>query len=343
MMSSSVLKDAHDLCEKLINDIEDNKRKLSEVTYEASKLAMLMNHTEYKSIFLYEVRGYPSTPNGLNSGVWKLARKAGRVFEERLFGLIGKIQERARIFSIVDIENELDFARKRYKALETIEIPAITSGSDFYSSAYSRYKDEMQKINTEIKNNTEKLVHRKTFVYHYLISVYNELKYSSVSHDVFDRIRSRVDDELNRIAPQAVKKFVSAYKNLHSTDIEDWSNAVHSCRRILQEVADVLYPARSTAEVEENCKPKRVKLGATNYVNRLIAFVEENSDSQRYSEIVGSHLSYLGNRIDSIFKATQKGSHKEITTRQEADRYVIYTYLLIGDIIQLKRKKKLGV
>lgn len=71
--------------------------------------------------------------------------------------------------------------------------------------------------------------------------------------------------------------------------------------------------------------------------NRLIQFVESYSCSGRFNSIVGSHLGYLGDRLDSIFKATQKGSHSLITDKDEAERYVIYTYLIVGDILHLLR------
>ena len=47
-------------------------------------------------------------------------------------------------------------------------------------------------------------------------------------------------------------------------------------------------------------------------------------------------MKYLGERLDSIFQASQKGSHDMISSQNEADRYVIYTYLVIGDILKLK-------
>ena len=46
----------------------------------------------------------------------------------------------------------------------------------------------------------------------------------------------------------------------------------------------------------------------------------------------------MGDRLDSIYEAVNKGSH-EILNKEEADRYVIYTYLLIGDIVSLLEKK----
>jgi hypothetical protein len=71
-------------------------------------------------------------------------------------------------------------------------------------------------------------------------------------------------------------------------------------------------------------------------VLRLLLESTENVTSKRFEEIVGSHMKYLGERLDSIFQAAQKGSHDIIASQDEADRYVIYTYLVVGDILQLK-------
>jgi hypothetical protein len=49
---------------------------------------------------------------------------------------------------------------------------------------------------------------------------------------------------------------------------------------------------------------------------------------------VGSHLEFIGERLDSVFQAAQKGSHG-VVDKAEADRYVVYTYLIVGDILSL--------
>jgi len=69
-------------------------------------------------------------------------------------------------------------------------------------------------------------------------------------------------------------------------------------------------------------------------INRIIAFIEDHSSSQRFNDIVGSHLQFVGDRLDAIFKATQKGSHATIINKEEADRYVVYTYLVTPEILR---------
>jgi hypothetical protein len=154
--------------------------------------------------------------------------------------------------------------------------------------------------------------------------------------DVFSRRRERVDSYISSAMPKAAQKLMAIYDNLSSENPEDWSNAVHGCRRMLRDLADIIFPAQKEDRVTViNGKQRTIKLGKENYVNRLIAFIEDNSSSERFQEIVGSHLKYIGERLDSIFKASQQGSHEEIVDKDEADRYVIYTYMIVGDILSL--------
>lgn len=75
-------------------------------------------------------------------------------------------------------------------------------------------------------------------------------------------------------------------------------------------------------------------MGTDKFINRLIYYIETKSSSERFKELIGSDLAQIGERIDSVFQASQKGAHSSIK-RDEADRYVIHTFLLLGDILSL--------
>lgn len=101
---------------------------------------------------------------------------------------------------------------------------------------------------------------------------------------------------------------------------------------MLQDLADATFPPREDKVLNNG---KKLKLGPDNYINRLIGYVEDKSDSERFQAIVGSGLNFIGDRLNAVFHAAQKGSHSTILDRLEADRYVIYTYMLVGDILSL--------
>ena len=196
---------------------------------------------------------------------------------------------------------------------------------------------ERNRLHNQILQASRRLSSRRSYIYQYALRKSYELRFSGIASDAFSRIRDSVDSQIGLYIPEAVQKFAAVYENLQSESPEDWSNAVHGCRRILQDLADAVFSPRTDDRVvEEGGRQKRIKLGPDNYINRIMCFVEDNSLSNRFTEIVGSNLTYMGDRLDSIFGAAQKGSHSTITSREEADRCVVYTYMLVADILSLK-------
>jgi len=183
------------------------------------------------------------------------------------------------------------------------------------------------------------LASRRSLIYNYVINQYYQLKFSGISDDIFTRIRERVDQRIGKLLPESVRKFSAVYENLQSDNPENWSNAVHSCRRILEDLANAVFPPSEDIIKNIDGKEITIKLGKEQYINRILTFIDQNSSSKRFKELVGSNLKFIEDLLKSIFKATQKGSHTTIMSREEADRYVVYTYLIIGDIISLKKDK----
>ncbi len=328
------IKEALDLSEKILEEIELNSNNLVNISLKASRVARLLGDFDHQKIFLYESSGYPTTPDGVEHDVWRLLEIAGRI--EKYEDKNGEKKKRAKLASIEELDTAIETAKDSLRVALDPSI-SITSANPYqHVSAPVGNSLERNNLRNIISEKTKLLANRRSFIYEYVSSIYYEMKYSAISNDIFSRIRAKVDDNIGKTVPDAVKKFTAVYENLVSENNEDWSNAVHSCRRILQDTADVLYPAREPRILNSDGRPRTINLGPDNYINRLITYVEENSDSERFQQIVGSHLKYLGERLDSIFQAAQKGSHSVISSKDEADRYVIYTYLVVGDILQLK-------
>ena len=76
------------------------------------------------------------------------------------------------------------------------------------------------------------------------------------------------------------------------------------------------------------------RLGESVYVNILTESVQNKSDSKRYTALIDTHLEFFHKRSMVVFDPTNKGTYKDISHEDE-ERFVIYTYLLIGGIISL--------
>lgn len=307
---------------------------LANIALKASRLARLLNDFSHQKVMEYEARGYPSTPDGVVPDIYRLAALAGREFQQK-DSKSDEVKNYIYRTSIEELEKEL---KSLDAALAAARDPDVSvSSANPHQMVWNPVgnKFERDTLRTSAARSQQRLSARRSFIYSYVLRRHYELKYSGIADDIFSRVREKVDSAIGEKVPDAVQKLAAVYENLQSENPEDWSNAVHSCRRILQDLADTIYPPTEDKSIEVNGKQKTIKLGPDNYINRLIAFIEARATSERFSEIVGSQLGYIGDRLDSIFKAAQKGSHTKIVTKEEADRYVVYTYLIVGDILSL--------
>ncbi len=132
--------------------------------------------------------------------------------------------------------------------------------------------------------------------------------------------------------PNLKERFEALHPLLESNNPSHWANAVHECRKIFQELADELFPAQSEPRKKNGLE---IKLDSNSYINRLVCFVEDHSGSKTYSSVVSSQLDDFGKKLKTIFDATNKGTHADLT-RDHAYSFTAYTYLLVGDILSLK-------
>jgi hypothetical protein len=262
------------------------------------------------------------------------ALKAARV--ARLLGQTQNVQWlMGRAERIAYLEGYIATVKTRLQAAFD---PNLSLGSQAHPNTFLKplgNQVERQNLQKGITEADLEVHQVRTKVYQYLLNVYYELRFGQIPDEVFTLTRVRVDARLAELVPDAVAKFVSAYDNIRSTNTEDWANAVHSCRRVLQAVADQLYPPAHDASATIERNGRKIRIGPEHYINRLMVYAEDHATSSSYSAIVGSSLDYLGNRLDAIYTASNKGTHSEISSPQEAARYIVYTYLLLGDLLSL--------
>lgn len=332
--SRKALAESLGLSEEILRNIELSEIPLTNIALKTTRLARLLNDFESQQIFQYEVSGYPTTPSGVEQDVFRLAEKANRGYQLK-DEKTEKVSDYVYLESIEQLEHDRDIAEVALHAAQDRDVSVTSANPYQHVHAPVGNWNERKQIRDASQKAAKRLSARRTLIYQYALAKHYELKFSGIADDIFSRIRERVDSAIGSVVPGAINKLSAVHDNLRSDNPEDWSNAVHSCRRILQDLADAIYPPREDKVIEAGGKSKTIKLGKDNYINRIIAFVEDRSMSERFSHIVGSHLAFLGDRLDSVFQAAQKGSHDVILSQLEADRYVVYTYLTVGDVIGL--------
>lgn len=178
------------------------------------------------------------------------------------------------------------------------------------------YKDNLNRHLNYVRQSTHK---KATKLYH---------KYASLGAPAttFDILKTVVDDRLLDISPVLAEQLMAAFRRISTNSPEEWSQALTSCRRLLESLADKLYPPR-----DELVNGRSVN--QPNYINRLWAYMDSSIKSDSNRELAKSHVDLLGKHLEKTYKVTNKAVHAEIT-RLESIKTVFHLYLTIADILE---------
>lgn len=324
------------LAEEILKNLELQEISLSNIVLRCARLARITGNQNAMDLFKYELAGYPKDDRGyILSDAFQLAKYANRSFRQK--DKTGIAKEYMFPETVAELENELIAAKEQMKVAfdKDVSISSANPTQHIFSPIGNSF--ERAGLRQIITEKSKKIDQLKTAYYDYVLGVYYEIKFKNIAEDIFQKRKIIADKALSKYLPETFEKFVSVYENLKSENIEDWANAVNSCRRVIKDIADFLYPA--TDEEIEIGNDKRIKLNDKNYIARLKQFIKGKSNSESFSRVVGSHLNYIGDRIDAIYKSSTKGSHAKVS-QKEAESYVMYTYMLVGDIMDLYNPEK---
>lgn len=332
-MSRTTIDEATSLSGEILADMEYSRIPLEATLLKCSRLARLLNVQDAIEWLQQELDGFDrdSKTGFLTASAWKAALRSGRQNAPERPSEDGvQKPQTVSLGTVAWLESQASTLGEQLKVAFDPS-PSLSSHS-IYNPIPPSNTNERSRLSSAIVTDRDLLQRIRNSVYSYVSSCNYSLKFGAITQDVFNRTRQRVDTELTAHCPAAAQRFVSAYEDLRSSNSVDWSNSVHSCRRVLKDLADCLFPAADTP-IERGGNP--IDISTDHYVNRLMCYIEDQRGSETYSAVVGSTLKFIGDRLDALVDAGNKGTHNEVG-KNEAERYIIYTYLVVGDLLALK-------
>ena len=151
-----------------------------------------------------------------------------------------------------------------------------------------------------------------------------ELEYGKMPENIFEEIRQEVDEKFMQLCPNAIKKLVVIYPQLDNNEDVIYSQIASTCRQVVKDVADALYPV----QLDDKGKNKNPELSDDKYLKRLYDGIQSTNEKKLFK----SMDKYVYEFLRSLNSYASKGDHSEFK-KSDAKRCVIYTYILLGDIL----------
>ncbi|HAV4197473.1 ComEA family DNA-binding protein [Acinetobacter baumannii] len=175
------------------------------------------------------------------------------------------------------------------------------------------------------KNLKRLLDYIKKTAHYYLSELHNKLKFSGTITSSFDILKNAVDDRLLDLDPEIAEQLMLAFKAVSSDKKEEWSHALTTCRRLLESLADKLYPANDLVIGKRTFKQSQ-------FVNRLWQFMNDSIESDSNRDLAQAHVNFLGSWLEKTNKLTNKGVHDDVS-QLEATKALFHLYLMLADLL----------
>ncbi len=167
----------------------------------------------------------------------------------------------------------------------------------------------------------------RSATYNYALGVYNNAKYGNLAESIFEKKRNRAEPLLRLYFADIEQRMNSIEGNINSKEPEDWANAVTSCRRLFMDLANELNPINGSKDSDEK------------YIDRLKDIISPKIESKSGKKLMKTMLDEMKARIEATIKKTQSSAHVYKPTLEEAEDIVLYSYMIIADIIIFHHKK----
>lgn len=320
-------------CDKVIDGIEDETITTSSALLLCLKIARLTNDADAIIWLQYECSGYPLNDHGyIEQAAFNIANKHGR-----------GIREEGKTFIFSELAAELE--EKIYAQQQSINnftTNGVSVGGDHAYIAMENLTRNTNVMTSSIVKSvilSQKMLSKlKANYYEFALTKQIELKFGNAASGVFDRYRQKADVAFSSLSKKILLKLQALEGNLDTHNPEKYSQALTTCRRLLENVAEELFEKHFhdyNSKIYQTKSGKQIDVSEGHYKNKLSAVIEKLTDKASNKTLVGSNIIYLLDWIANLVDMQCKGVHAEVT-EEDAERCIIQTYICLGDILSLQ-------
>lgn len=310
-MSESLPDHTLDLARELLADIELSRLPVDALVLKSMRLARALGNEEVMEWLTWETTTIPSTERG-----------------KQTMELTGRWADKDAGTGYWQGACEVEAMIRSYEQVLTHSRMPDLSGDAMFVTAQQIAKNQIgtAKIVNTLTAIRSKVVAR---IHAFVSTQFYELNFANEQATMFDAARTQVDALLAPLIGKELLKIESIYKRLGEGDVESISQALSTCRRLIDATADAIYPAKADPVMLDEVELKATK---SHVLNRMNLFVAEQIDSK-------SRRAKLRRSLADIYDRVSAGVHDDVPGA-EARFLFLGTYILLGEILSLPRESE---
>ncbi len=316
------------LSQELLEDIELGRLSPENLLLKTARLARLVGNSEIQQWLNFELAGYPGNdPTSL-----------------KFMTLTGRLTDRDKKlgywFPLAQIDAQITMNKMQLQQMKIPDVTFAPSSSNpnewvvgylgqNVTTATSPINNVLQNLNalnsyvvtqSGIRSKVLALLHS------FVTTTYYELAFSGMQQTIFEKQKEIVDGKLAKSCGSVLEKAPAIYDRLAQGEPEAISQALNTCRRMIDAFADNIFPP---SEKTINIDGTEILLTAKHHVNRINVFIQENCDST-------TRRVRFRHALKDLYERVSVGVHSDVTP-EEARFLFFQTYMLIGEILSLKK------
>jgi AbiTii len=294
-----------ELSRELLDDIELGRLEADKLLLKCSRLARLAGSEKLQRWISFEMMGYSrNDPLALEY----MTRTGRWVDYEKKRGFWGPLAQQEAVI------------KAEQTRLISLKLPNTTESFAIATRVFDTISEAKNRITTlsGVKSRVLALLHG------FISEVYYEREFAALAESTFERYKKEVDLKIAAHAGDVLSKIPAVIDRLSEGSEEGVSQALSTCRRILEAFADAIYPPTdATIELGGNT----LKLDASKHQNRINAYIAGKTESVSRRQKLRQNLSNLFDRVST-------GVHRDVTA-EEAYSLFLNTYLFLGEVLHL--------
>lgn len=285
-----------------MGDIELDRVGENQILLKGLRLARLSRNEKLQEWLGYELNGYPDHQESLALAIGRRAHGPGGG---------------AFLAQLTALTTLRDAEASRLQAFSNFSV------SGEWANVQADKQREAVANSAAAKAGLERAIGCVTaHLYSVVTEIYHELLYSEVQAQLFEVARAEIDARLSSASGSALAKVDSISDRLRDGDTEAISQAMSSCRRLIDAAADAVFPP-SDGGHEVDGQP--LKVGAGQVKNRIAAHLFDLGLSK-------GRRDRLRRTVSDLYDRTSSGLHSEVTIHEA--RYVfLQTYVVLGEVL----------